>query len=86
MAESSPRLPLTVPIALSLFFTGITYASTLNYAAIMGIDTLGIPNGLYSVVLTISSLAAARRTTPTPLASSAKKSPATPSASTTRTA
>lgn len=59
MAQPTPRLPLTVPIALSLFFTGVTYASTLNYAAIMGIDTLGIPNGLYSVVLTISSLAAA---------------------------
>ncbi|MEO7223409.1 MAG: MFS transporter [Devosia sp.] len=59
MAQSTPRLPLTVPIALSLFFTGITYASTLNYAAIVGIDTLGIPNGLYSLVLTVSSLAAA---------------------------
>ena len=59
MAQSAPRLPLTAPIALSLFFTGVTYASTLNYAAIMGIDTLGIPNGLYSVVLTVSSLAAA---------------------------
>ena len=59
MAQSAPRLPLTAPIALSLFFTGVTYASTLNYAAIMGIDTLGIPNGLYSVVLTISTLAAA---------------------------
>ena len=44
MGQPTPRLPLTVPIALSLFFTGVTYASTLNYAAIMGIDTLGIPN------------------------------------------
>lgn len=59
MTQSTQRLPLTVPIGLSLFFTGITYASTLNYAAIVGIDTLGIPNGLYSVVLLISSLAAA---------------------------
>jgi len=59
MAQPTPRLPLTVPIALSLFFTGITYASTLNYGAIVGIDTLGIPNALYSLVLTVSSLAAA---------------------------
>jgi SET family sugar efflux transporter-like MFS transporter len=56
---SRTRTPLTLPIALSLFFTGITYASTLNYGAIVGIDTLGISNGAYSVILTISSLAGA---------------------------
>ncbi len=59
MAQSTQRLPVTVPIALSLFFTGITYASTLNYGAIVGIDTLGIPNGLYSVLLMAFSLTSA---------------------------
>jgi MFS family permease len=59
MAQSTQRLPATVPIALSLFFTGITYASTLNYGAIVGIDTLGIPNGLYSLLLMAFSLASA---------------------------
>ncbi len=59
MTMPTPRLPATVPIALSLFFTGVTYAATLNYGAIVGIDTLGIPNALYSLVLTVSSLAAA---------------------------
>ena len=53
------RLPATALIATSLFFTGITYASTLNYGAIVGIDTLGIPNGLYSVLLMAGSLAGA---------------------------
>jgi SET family sugar efflux transporter-like MFS transporter len=59
MAQSTQRLPATVPIAMSLFFTGITYASTLNYGAIVGIDTLGIPNGLYSLLLMAFSLASA---------------------------
>lgn len=59
MVHSTPRLPVTVSIALSLFFTGMTYASTLNYAAIVGIDTLGIPNGFYSLLLMVSSLAGA---------------------------
>lgn len=59
MTQPTQRLPVTVPIALSLFFTGVTYASTLNYGAIVGIDTLGIPNSLYSLLLMASSLASA---------------------------
>ena len=59
MAQSTERLPVTVPIGLSLFFTGVTYASTLNYGAIVGIDTLGIPNSLYSLLLMVFSLASA---------------------------
>ena len=51
--------PVTALIGTSLFFTGITYASTLNYAAIVGIDTLGIPNALYSVLLIVASLVGA---------------------------
>ena len=58
MAQTQ-RLPVTVPIGLSLFFTGVTYASTLNYGAIVGIDTLGIPNSLYSLLLMVFSLASA---------------------------
>jgi predicted MFS family arabinose efflux permease len=53
------RLPVTALIASSLFFTGVTYASTLNYGAIVGIDTLGIPNGLYSMLLMASALVGA---------------------------
>lgn len=59
MATSTQRLPVLGLIGTSLFFTGITYASTLNYSAIVGIDTLGIPNGLYSVLLMASSLVGA---------------------------
>ncbi len=56
---ATSRLPVATLIATSLFFTGITYASTLNYAAIVGIDTLGIPNSLYAVLLMASALVGA---------------------------
>ena len=58
MAEAA-RLPVIALIGTSLFFTGITYASTLNYGAIVGIDTLGIPNALYSMLLMASALVGA---------------------------
>lgn len=53
------RLPVTALIGTSLFFTGITYASTLNYGAIVGIDTLGIPNASYALLLMVASLVGA---------------------------
>ena len=59
MTVAVPRLPAISMIAASLFFTGITYASTLNYGAIVGIDTLGIPNGTYAVLLMAASLVSA---------------------------
>ncbi|MEX0627153.1 MAG: MFS transporter, partial [Cucumibacter sp.] len=54
-----PRLPVTPLIGASLFFTGITYASTLNYGAIVGIDTLGLPNTTYAILLMVASLVSA---------------------------
>lgn len=59
MERSVQRLPVLGLIAASLFFTGITFASTLNYAAIVGIDTLGIPNAMYSLLLMASSVVGA---------------------------
>ena len=56
---ATSRLPVAALIGTSLFFTGITYASTLNYGAIVGIDTLGIPNALYSMLLMAASLVGA---------------------------
>ncbi|HVY20420.1 MAG TPA: MFS transporter [Bauldia sp.] len=52
-------LPAGAIIASSLFFTGITYASTLPYGAVVGIDTLGISNTGYAALLTLSALAQA---------------------------
>ena len=56
---TTARPPVTALIATSLFFTGVTYASTLNYTAIVGIDTLGIPNAFYSMLLMAASLVGA---------------------------
>ena len=53
------RPPVIALIGTSLFFTGITYASTLNYSGIVGIDTLGIPNAVYSMLLMAGSLVGA---------------------------
>ncbi|MEO6012346.1 MAG: MFS transporter [Devosia sp.] len=57
--NSSLRLPVTGYIATSLFFTGVTYASTLNYGGIVGIDTLGISNAAYSLLLMVASVVGA---------------------------
>jgi MFS transporter, SET family, sugar efflux transporter len=54
-----PQLPVTAFISASLFFTGITYASTLPYAGIAAIDGLGMSNGAYALILTVSSLVSA---------------------------
>lgn len=59
MVRSVQRLPVPGLIGTSLFFTGVTYAATLNYGAIVGIDALGIPNSLYSLLLIVFSLASA---------------------------
>lgn len=52
----SLNLPVTPLLSVSLFFTGITWAATLPYAAIMAVDVLGIDNGTYALLMTVSSL------------------------------
>lgn len=54
-----PRLPVTAFMSAALFFTGITYASTLPYAGIVAIDGLGISDGAYALILSVSSLVSA---------------------------
>jgi SET family sugar efflux transporter-like MFS transporter len=51
-----PRLPVTAFFGASLFFSGVTYASTLPYGAIVGIETLGLPHATYALLLMIGSL------------------------------
>jgi MFS family permease len=48
-------LPATGIIASSLFVTGITYASTLPYSAVVGVDALGLSNGGYAALLMLSA-------------------------------
>lgn len=56
---SAFRQPVTAGIAASLFFSGVTFASTLPYGAIVGIEALGIPNAVYAVLLTVGSVVSA---------------------------
>lgn len=53
------KLPVTPLVSLSLFFTGITWASTLPYAAIMAVDVLKIDNASYALLMTVSSIVGA---------------------------
>jgi len=53
------KLPVTPMVSVSLFFTGVTWASTLPYAAIVAVDVLGIDTGSYALLMTISSIVGA---------------------------
>jgi len=57
--NSGAGLGVTVLIASGLFFSGMVNASVLNYGGIVGIDTLGIPNATYSILLMVASLVGA---------------------------
>jgi MFS family permease len=51
--------PITALIGTAVFFSGVSYASTLSYGAIVGIETLGIPNATYALLLMVSSIVGA---------------------------
>jgi SET family sugar efflux transporter-like MFS transporter len=55
----SETAPVTALIGTGVFFTGVTFASTLSYGAIAGIETLGISNGHYAILLMVSSVVGA---------------------------
>src|SRR5262245_59831184 len=59
MSRARMRLPMTGLVSASLFFTGISYASSMPYAGIAAIDGLGMTEGTYALVLTVSSLVGA---------------------------
>lgn len=56
---TQPRLPVTAFLTASLFFSGVTYASTLPYGALVGIETLGLPSATYALLLMVGSLVSA---------------------------
>lgn len=51
--------PVTALISTGVFFSGVTYASTLSYGAIVGIESLGISNANYALLLMVASLVGA---------------------------
>lgn len=56
---NTARLPVTVLVGTSLFFTGISFAATLPYRGIAAIEGLAISNGAYAVIVTLGSIATA---------------------------
>jgi SET family sugar efflux transporter-like MFS transporter len=51
--------PVTALVGTGVFFSGVTYASTLSYGAIVGIENLGISNADYAILLMAASLVGA---------------------------
>ena len=58
-ACQSSTAPVTALIGTGVFFTGVSFASTLSYGAIVGIETLGISNASYALLLMVVSLVGA---------------------------
>lgn len=54
--SQTTRMPVTAMLGASMFCSGVTFASTAPYGAIVGIETLGISNAHYAVLLSTSSI------------------------------
>lgn len=53
------RMPVTTMLGASVFFSGVTFAATMPYGAIVGIETLGMANEHYAAMVSISSIVGA---------------------------
>ncbi|MBN9332676.1 MFS transporter [Devosia sp.] len=51
-----PRLPVTALLGTNMFFSGVTYAATLPYASLVGVDTLGMSPGWFATVMAAGSI------------------------------
>ncbi len=59
MAKTSAKTPVTAMLGASMFFSGVTFASTLPYGAIVGIETLGMTNANYAFLVSFGALVGA---------------------------
>jgi SET family sugar efflux transporter-like MFS transporter len=50
------QMPVTAMLGASMFFTGITFASTAPYAAIVGIETLGLSSANYAALTSFGAI------------------------------
>jgi MFS transporter, SET family, sugar efflux transporter len=53
------RMPVTAMIGASMFFSGVTFASTLPYGAIVGIEALGMDPGLFAALVSAGAIVGA---------------------------
>lgn len=57
--SQTTRMPVTAMLGASVFFSGVTFAATMPYGAIVGIETLGMANEHYAAMVSISSIVGA---------------------------
>lgn len=54
MAER--RLPVTALLGTNMFLSGVTYAATIPYASLVGVDTLGMPPALFATIMSTGAV------------------------------
>jgi MFS transporter, SET family, sugar efflux transporter len=57
--REAARMPVTAMLGSCMFFSGVTFASTLPYGAIVGIETLGMTNWYYAALVSVGSIVGA---------------------------
>ena len=50
------RMPVTALLGANMFFSGVTYAATMPYASLVGVDTLGMSPAWFATVMAIGSV------------------------------
>ena len=55
MAAES-RLPVTALLGANMFFAGVSYAATMPYASLVGVDTLGMSPAFFATVMSIGPI------------------------------
>lgn len=55
MAQTT-RLPVTALLGANMFFSGVTYAATMPYATLVGVDTLGLSPAWFATVMSTGAI------------------------------
>lgn len=50
------RLPVTGLLGMNMFFSGVTYAATMPYASLVGVDTLGMSPALFATIMSCGAI------------------------------
>jgi MFS family permease len=54
--NTNMRMPVTALLGTNMFFSGVTYAATLPYASLVGVDTLGMTPGFFAAIMVFGSI------------------------------
>ncbi|MBW4656779.1 MAG: MFS transporter [Kaiparowitsia implicata GSE-PSE-MK54-09C] len=50
------RMPVTALLGTNMFFSGVTYAATMPYASLVGVETLGMSPGFFASVMSAGAI------------------------------